>query len=109
MKKDTSLQKLQILKEKCDPNKLYSVKRLSEILGLSIPNTRRYLRKLAYAGLLEVYRYGHFKYYRVISTSLRIPTVKVREEMKAGKLTKFGKRIVLKKDIQMRGGELDGE
>jgi len=66
LRKDTTLEKLKVLKEHCKPDKAYSVRKISQILGLSIPNTRRYLRKLSYMGLLDEYRKGRYKYYRVL-------------------------------------------
>jgi len=68
-KRSTALEKLQILKEKCDPNTLYRSTKLSRILGLSLPNTRRYLRKLVDLGFILEYRHGRFKYYRILTTT----------------------------------------
>jgi len=63
-RKNTLLDKLEILKRECDPNKVYSTSKLARILGLKLPNTRRYLRMLVNAGFILEFKHPKFKRYK---------------------------------------------
>lgn len=65
-RKSTLLEKLAVLKMNCKPNMLYRSTRIASILGLKIDNTRRYLRQMVNLGFVEAYKYGRYKYYRVL-------------------------------------------
>jgi len=54
------------LREKLDPNKAYLASAIAKRLDKSVPATRRYLRVLERAHLLEVKKKGRFKYYALI-------------------------------------------
>lgn len=54
---------LHTLRQEMPVDKAWNIVKISQTLGLSLPNTRRYLRILTSAGLLLEAEKGMYKYY----------------------------------------------